>query len=67
MLLLIISDLHLDLQHNNIIIVDNITTTSAFCKLNYLLSNINDIDYCTIVSTQNMEILNGLIIFTSTL
>ena len=38
-----------------------ITTKELDLAFNEAQININDIDYCTIVSTQNMEILNGLI------
>ena len=38
-----------------------ITTNELDLALGEAQITVNDIDYCTIVSTQNMEILNGLI------
>ncbi len=38
-----------------------ITTNELDLALEEAQTKINDIDYCTVVSTQNMEILNGLI------
>ena len=38
-----------------------ITTNELDMALEEAQISVNDIDYCTVVSTQNMEILNGLI------
>ena len=38
-----------------------ITTNELDLALGEAKITVNDIDYCTLVSTQNMEILNGLI------
>ena len=38
-----------------------ITTNELDLALREAQISVNDIDYCTVVSTQNMEILNGLI------